>query len=86
MLIYPNSMSFNIMEGGGVPPPPQGMLLIKVLRGTGLKGTELTSKIDPFVEVSIMRLLHVCLGTSCLVAHNRHCHRSFGISMQHAPD
>ena len=44
MLIYPNSMSFDIMEG---------MLLIKVLRGSGLKGTELTSKIDPFVEVSI---------------------------------
>lgn len=51
MLIYPNSMSFDIMEGGGVPPPPQGMLLIKVLRGSGLKGKELTSKIDPFVEV-----------------------------------
>lgn len=54
MLIYPNSMSFDIMEGGGVPPPPQGMLLIKVLRGSGLKGKELTSKIDPFVEVSVL--------------------------------
>lgn len=54
MLIYPNSMSFDIMEGGGVPPPPQGMLLIRVLRGSGLKGKELTSKIDPFVEVSIV--------------------------------
>ncbi|KAL3130563.1 hypothetical protein ABBQ38_008369 [Trebouxia sp. C0009 RCD-2024] len=53
MLIYPNSMSFDIMEGGGVPPPPQGMLLVKVLRGTGLKGTELTSKIDPFVEMTV---------------------------------
>lgn len=54
MLIYPNSMSFDIMEGGGVPPPPQGMLLIKVLRGSGLKGNEVTSKIDPFVEVGIL--------------------------------
>lgn len=54
MLIYPNSMSFDIMEGGGIPPPPQGMLLIKVLRGSGLKGKELTSKIDPFVEVGIL--------------------------------
>lgn len=59
MLIYPNSMSFDIMEGGGVPPPPQGMLLIKVLRGSGLKGKELTSKIDPFVEVSFLQLLPV---------------------------
>lgn len=54
MLIYPNSMSFDVMEGGGVPPPPQGMLLIRVLRGSGLKGKELTSKIDPFVEVSVL--------------------------------
>ena len=59
MLIYPNSMSFDIMEGGGVPPPPQGMLLIKVLCGSGLKGKELTSKIDPFVEVSFLQLLPV---------------------------
>lgn len=54
MLIYPNSMSFDIMERGGVPPPPQGMLLIKVLRGSGLKGKEVMSKIDPFVEVGVL--------------------------------
>ena len=51
MLIYPNSMTFDIMEGGGIPPPPQGMLTIKVLRGDKL-GSAGIGKIDPFVEVS----------------------------------
>ena len=51
MLIYPNSMTFDIMEGGGIPPPPQGMLTIKVLRAHGL-GSAGIGKIDPFVEVS----------------------------------
>lgn len=50
MLIYPNSMTFDIMEGGGIPPPPQGMLTIKVLRANGL-GSAGIGKIDPFVEV-----------------------------------
>lgn len=51
MLIYPNSMTFDIMDGGGIPPPPQGMLTIKVLRGDKL-GSAGIGKIDPFVEVS----------------------------------
>lgn len=51
MLIYPNHMSFDIMEGGGIPPPPQGMLTIRVLRADKLKGGGTIDKIDPFVEV-----------------------------------
>ena len=31
MIRYPNQMSFDIMEGGGAMPPPQGMLVIKVV-------------------------------------------------------
>lgn len=52
MLIYPNSMTFDIMEGGGIPPPPQGMLTIKVLRAHGL-GSAGIGKIDPFVELTV---------------------------------
>ncbi|DBA90530.1 TPA: hypothetical protein ACH3X1_003782 [Trebouxia sp. C0004] len=52
MLIYPNSMTFDIMEGGGIPPPPQGMLSIKVLRAHGL-GSSGVGKIDPFVELTV---------------------------------
>ena len=70
MLIYPNHMSFPIMEGGGIPPPPQGMLTIRVLRADKLKGGGTLDKIDPFVEVcwhpglqlvslkSVLQLLH----------------------------
>lgn len=29
MVQYPNKMTFDIMEGGGVPPPPVGLLQIK---------------------------------------------------------
>ena len=50
MLIYPNSMTFPIMDDSGIPPPPQGMLVIKVVRATKL-GSPGISKIDPFVEV-----------------------------------
>ena len=53
MLIYPNSMSFPIMDNSGIPPPPQGMLIIRVLRATKL-GSPGISKIDPFVEVSCL--------------------------------
>ena len=30
LLGYPNTMSIDIMEGGGVPPPPVGLLQVKV--------------------------------------------------------
>lgn len=30
LLVLPNEMSFPIMENYGVPPPPQGMLRVKV--------------------------------------------------------
>lgn len=30
MIQYPNRMTFDIMEHGGVPPPPCGMLQVKV--------------------------------------------------------
>ena len=63
MLIYPNHMSFPIMENGGVPLPPQGMLTVKVLRADKLKGGSALDKVDPFVEVRPVRSV-MCLLTS----------------------
>lgn len=60
MLIYPNSMSFPIMENGGVDPPPQGMLTVKVLRADKLKGGGALDKLDPFVEVGLCMTMHAC--------------------------
>ena len=32
MIRYPNQMSFDVMENGGLQPPPQGVLLVEVVR------------------------------------------------------
>ncbi|KAK9864981.1 hypothetical protein WJX84_009997 [Apatococcus fuscideae] len=54
MIVYPSDMTFPIMENSGIPPPPQGMLRVKLLKGIHLTGgTDLFSKIDPFVEISV---------------------------------
>lgn len=63
MLIYPNQMSFPIMENGGVTPPPQGMLTVKVLRADKLKGGGALDKLDPFVEVSQLSTFMTMLTT-----------------------
>ena len=54
MLVYPAHMSFPIMDNSGLPPKPEGMLLVKVLRGEKLKGQEIVGKIDPFVQVGML--------------------------------
>jgi hypothetical protein len=38
MVVYPNCMSFDIMENGGRAPEPVGMLVLKVKQVTGIKG------------------------------------------------
>mmetsp|Transcript_9432 Transcript_9432/g.22710 ORF Transcript_9432/g.22710 Transcript_9432/m.22710 type:complete len:583 (-) Transcript_9432:189-1937(-) len=54
MLVFPNQMSFDIMENGGRAPEPEGMLTIKVLRGSNLRSPgELFTKSDPFVVVEV---------------------------------
>ena len=53
MLVYPAHMSFSIMDNSGLPPAPEGMIMVKVLRGEKLKGKEMVGKIDPFVQVGI---------------------------------
>eukprot|EP00951_Prasinocladus_malaysianus_P001380 scaffold9426_cov30-Prasinocladus_malaysianus.AAC.1 len=50
MLVFPNQMSFDIMENGGRPPEPEGMITVKLVKGTGLRSAnDLFSKCDPFV-------------------------------------
>ncbi len=38
LLVYPNRMSFDIMPGGGKPPDPVGLLVIKVKSVSNIKG------------------------------------------------
>ena len=38
LLVYPNRMSFDIMENGGKAPEPVGLLVCKVKAVTNLKG------------------------------------------------
>lgn len=46
MIVYPSDMTFPIMDNSGVPPPPQGMLRVKLLKGIHLTGgTDLFSKV-----------------------------------------
>ncbi|EIE27098.1 hypothetical protein COCSUDRAFT_45729 [Coccomyxa subellipsoidea C-169] len=54
MIVYPNRMSFDIMPGGGKPPEPKGMLVIKVKRVSDIHGGgDLFSKVDPLVQMSV---------------------------------
>eukprot|EP01026_Neomeris_dumetosa_P028199 TRINITY_DN2285_c0_g1_i1.p2 TRINITY_DN2285_c0_g1~~TRINITY_DN2285_c0_g1_i1.p2 ORF type:complete len:484 (-),score=80.59 TRINITY_DN2285_c0_g1_i1:358-1809(-) len=54
MIVYPNHMAFPLMENGGLPPKPAGMLVVRLARIKGLKvGGDLLSKVDPYVELEI---------------------------------
>lgn len=52
LIVFPNEMTFPILENFGLPPPPAGMLQVKVIRGKNLKST-LLDVIDPFVVVQV---------------------------------
>ncbi|KAL4424265.1 hypothetical protein ABPG75_001566 [Micractinium tetrahymenae] len=52
MLVYPNEFALPLMPNFGLPPPPQGMLNVKVVSARGLKGSFL-DRMDPFVELSV---------------------------------
>ena len=48
LLVYPNRMSFDIMEGGGKAPEPVGLLVVKVKAVTNIRGGgDLFSKARP---------------------------------------
>ncbi|KAK9809105.1 hypothetical protein WJX72_009433 [[Myrmecia] bisecta] len=52
-LVYPNKMSFPIMENGGVPHPPIGMLVVKVVSGKNLPRTDLVGKSDQYIQLAV---------------------------------
>lgn len=52
MLVYPNSMSFPVMDAYGLPPPPLGMLRVTVVSGTNLKSS-LFDTVDPFCVLEV---------------------------------
>lgn len=52
LIVFPNEMTFPILENFGLPFPPAGMLQVKVIRGKNLKST-LLDVIDPFVVVQV---------------------------------
>lgn len=52
MLLYPNKFSVDLMPGGGLPPPPLGMVEVRIERVDKITdGGSLLSKVDPYVEV-----------------------------------
>lgn len=52
MLLYPNKFAVDFMPGGGVPPPPLGMVEVRIERvEKNTDGGSLLSKVDPYVEV-----------------------------------
>ncbi|CAL8470422.1 g9964 [Coccomyxa elongata] len=54
LIVYPNRMTFDIMPGGGKPPEPIGMLVVKVKNVSDIHGGgDLFSKVDPFVQLSV---------------------------------
>jgi hypothetical protein len=58
-LVYPNEISVPLMPGFGLPPPPEGMLSVKVVAGHDLKGglvssvASLIDEIDPYVKLEV---------------------------------
>lgn len=54
LLRYPNEYSLPILENYGLPPPPKGILRIKVVSGHKLKST-FFDKVDPYVELEVRK-------------------------------
>lgn len=61
MIVYPNRMTFDIMPGGGKPPEPIGMLVVKVKNVSDIHGGgDLFSKVTSFPSspVTSMQMGH----------------------------
>ncbi|GAB4813356.1 hypothetical protein N2152v2_000402 [Parachlorella kessleri] len=52
MLVYPNELAVPVMPNFGAPPPPLGMLHVKVISATGLRST-FWDTVDPFVTMEV---------------------------------
>lgn len=56
LALYPNRFRVDLMPGGGVPPPPLGMVEVAIERVERISdGGTLFSKVDPYVEVRCRR-------------------------------
>eukprot|EP00803_Ostreobium_quekettii_P010414 evm.model.scf_2737EXC.1 EVM.evm.TU.scf_2737EXC.1 scf_2737EXC:263-9582(+) len=53
MMLYPNQFSVDLMEGGGLPAPPTGMLQVEVRKVEGLKKTDLIGKNDVYAVAEV---------------------------------
>ena len=54
LVLYPKDMIFPIMEDGGVPKPPCGMLEVQLVSIDNLTvGGDLLSKVDPYVVLEV---------------------------------
>ncbi|KAL4442698.1 hypothetical protein ABPG77_006692 [Micractinium sp. CCAP 211/92] len=62
MLVFPNEYALPLMPNFGLPPPPIGMLNVKVVSATGLKGS-LLDRMDPFVELFVRETRSVKTST-----------------------
>lgn len=53
MLVFPNEFAVPIMPGYGMPPPPQGMLRVRVVAAHDLQGGSFMDEVDPFVMLEV---------------------------------
>ena len=78
-MLYPNQFSVDLMEGGGQPPAPLGMLRVKLIRIENLKKSDIISKSDSYclLEVFVVpypsepRLLNKGYAWCCQVREGR---------------
>lgn len=49
LMLYPNQLTVDLMEGGGLPAPPSGMLQVELKKVEGLKNMDTFSKNDTYV-------------------------------------
>ena len=52
-MLYPNQFSVDLMEGGGQPPAPVGMLRVKLIRIENLKKSDIISKSDAYCLLEV---------------------------------
>lgn len=60
-MLYPNQFSVDLMEGGGLPAPPSGMLQVELKKVEGLKNMDTFSKNDTYVLIEVSGSLRLML-------------------------
>lgn len=64
-MLYPNQFSVDLMEGGGLPPAPTGMLRCNLIRIENLMKSDMISKSDAYclleVDLQLCVAAHTCV-------------------------